>query len=71
MEECRFAERCCFYRKYRGSVALMWRSLIRDYCHGGLHQRCERRQFYLETGECAPSHLIPSGEIAGVLLDLR
>lgn len=71
MEECKFTERCCFYRKYKDGQALMWKALIRDYCQGSLHHRCERRRFYLETGECAPAHLIPSGEVTEIFLDLR
>lgn len=71
MAECDFIERCCFYRKVQGSPSRMWKSQVDSYCAGLLYQRCERRRFFLESGECAPAHVIPSGAVPEALLALK
>lgn len=70
-QRCNFLETCCFFRRARNSTALIWKSQVESYCHGPLFSRCERRQIYLETGKCPPEHIIPSGEVPEIFLQLR
>lgn len=68
MDGCNFRDRCCFLKRMEVAESALWQSQMSSYCHGSLYCRCERRRFFLETGDCAPLHLTPSGEIPEIRL---
>lgn len=71
MDDCNYIGECCFFNKFHAAESLLWQSQLRTYCLGPLYQRCERRRFFLETGDCAPPHITPSGEVAEVFFTLK
>lgn len=62
LQGCNFAERCCFRHQMQTTLRQRCGGLLENYCQGPLFRHCERRRYFLEAGECAPAHLLPSGE---------
>jgi len=59
-----------FYQKFKQRHSVLWRDLLRGYCEGEQHNRCERLKFYLATGSCAAENITPIGEMPEAFLKI-
>jgi hypothetical protein len=71
MEGCYLRRDCCFFKDIDQRQGRLWKDLVESYCEGPLASRCERGRFFRETNTWAPLHLMPSGEMPEIFLNIK